>query len=78
MIKKRTRSTKQIPCEEGLTVEEGLQLAQQLNQPVEGDGVVSHAQCDLPTQQDQPRKRAAPRCSGCGDIGHKINQCKNR
>ena len=27
IVKKRTRSTKQIPYEEGLTTEEGLQLA---------------------------------------------------
>jgi hypothetical protein len=75
---KRNRSTRQIAHEGGLSVEEGLQLAQQLDQPVEGDGVVSHTQGDLPIQQDQPRKRAPPRCSGCGEIGHKINQCKNR
>jgi len=35
IVKKRTRSTKQIPCEEGLTTEEGLQLAQQPEQPAE-------------------------------------------
>lgn len=74
---KRNRSTRQMAHKGGLSVEEGLQLAQQLNQPVEGDGVVSHVQGDLPIQQDQPRKRAPPRCSGCGEIGHKINQCKN-
>ncbi|CEO61207.1 hypothetical protein PMG11_05506 [Penicillium brasilianum] len=42
IVKKRNRSTKQIPCEEGLTVEEGLQLVEQLNQPVEDDRMVSH------------------------------------
>jgi hypothetical protein len=78
VVKKHARSTKQIPCEEGLAVEEGLQVIAQLDQPVEGDGVVSHEQGDLPTPQDQPRKRALPTCSGCGVIGHKINQCKNR
>lgn len=49
----------QMPCEEGLTVEEGLQLAQQLNKPVKGDGVVSRTKCDLPSQQDQPRKEGS-------------------
>jgi hypothetical protein len=78
VVKKRNRSTRQIPCEEGLTVEEGLQLVEQLNQPVEGDGVVSHTQGDLPIQQDQPATRARPRCSGCREIGHRINTCKNR
>ena len=75
---KRTRSTRQIAHEGGLSIEEGLQLAQQPIQPVEADEVVSYKQGDLPTQQDQLRRRAPPRCSGCGTIGHKINQCKNR
>jgi hypothetical protein len=39
IVKKRQRSTRQIPCEEGLSVEEGLQLIEKLNLPVEGDGV---------------------------------------
>ena len=78
VIKKRTRSTKQIPCKEGLTVKEGLQLVEQLNQPVEGDQVLSPAQGDLPIQQDQRATRAQPRCSGCREIGHRINSCKNR
>ena len=75
---KRTRSTRQIAHEGGLSIEEGLQLAQQPIQPVEADEGVLHEQGDLTTQQDQPRRRAPPRCSGCGQIGHKINQCKNR
>jgi hypothetical protein len=75
---KRTRSTRQIAHEGGLSIEEGLQLAQQPIQLVEANEVVSHEQGDLPTQQDQPRRRAPPTCSGCGQIGHRINQCKNR
>jgi hypothetical protein len=75
---KRTRSNRQIPHEGGLSVEEGLQLAQQLYQPVERDQVVSPAQGDLPAQQDQPATRAPPRCSGCRETGHRINSCKNR
>jgi hypothetical protein len=31
VVEKGNRSTRQIPCEEGLTVEEGLQLVEQLN-----------------------------------------------
>lgn len=62
-----------MPYKEGMTVEEGIQVVQQLNQLVEDDGVVADMQCDLSTQQDQPRKRAPPRCSGCGEIGHKTN-----
>jgi hypothetical protein len=75
---KRTRSTRQIAHEGGLSIEEGLQLAQQPIQPVAADEVVSHEQGDLPTQQDQPRRRALPKCSGCGEIGHRINHCNKR
>jgi hypothetical protein len=78
IIKKRNRSARQIPYEAGLTVEEGLQLVEQLNQPVEADGVVSHAQGKLPSQANPPRTRAPPRCSGCRETGHGINTCKNR
>jgi hypothetical protein len=78
IVKKRNRSTKQIPCEQGLTVEEGLQLVAQLDLPVEGDGVGSHEQRELPSQANPPRTRAPPRCTGCWEIGHKINRCKNR
>jgi hypothetical protein len=78
IVKKRNRSTKKIPCEEGLTVEEGLQLVEQLNQPVEGDEIESHTQGELAIQADKLAKRAPPRCSGCREIGHRINVCKNR
>lgn len=78
VVKKRTRSTKQIPCEECLTVEEGLQLIAQLDLPAEAPAVDSHAQGELPIQPDQPATRALPRCSGCREIGHRISSCKNR
>jgi hypothetical protein len=78
VAKKRTRSTKQIPCEEGLTVEEGLQLVQQLDLLDEATQVDSHTQGELPSQAFRPATRAPPRCSGCREIGHKINLCKNR
>jgi hypothetical protein len=75
---KRQRSNRHIPCEEGLSVEEGLQLVKQLNQPVEGRRVGSHGQGEFPNQAIQPPTRAPPRCSGCREIGHKINVCINR
>jgi hypothetical protein len=78
IVKKRNRSTRQIPCEEGLTVEEGLQLVAQLDLPTEEAIVDSHAQGELPSQADRPATRAPPRCSGCREIGHRINTCKNR
>ncbi|OKO98130.1 hypothetical protein PENSUB_9514 [Penicillium subrubescens] len=78
MIKKRNRSTKRIPCAEGLTIKEAIQLAEQLDQPEEDDGVDSHAEVELPSQPIMPAKRAPPRCSGCREISHRINVCKNR
>ncbi|CEO59608.1 hypothetical protein PMG11_04280 [Penicillium brasilianum] len=63
---KRTRSTRQIAHEEGLSFEEGLQLVQQQIEPMEADRVVSHEQVDLPQQPIQPARRAPPTCSGCG------------
>ena len=78
VVKKRTRSTKQIPCEEGLTGEEVLQLAQQPEQPAEENQVISHEAGESATHADLPRQRAPPRCSGCREIGHRINTCKNR
>lgn len=78
IVKKRGRSTKHIPCEEGLTIEEALQLATQLDLPVEQDGLESHAEVELPSQPTRPAARAPPRCSGCREIGHRINVCKNR
>ena len=78
IVKKRNRSNRKIPCEEGLSVEEGLQLVEQLNQPVEANRVVSYVQGELPSQANPPPTRAPPRCSGCREIGHRINTCKNR
>jgi hypothetical protein len=78
IVKKSGRSTKHLPCEEGLTIEEALQLAAQLDLPVEEDRVESHAEVELPSQPTRPSARAPPRCSGCREIGHRINTCKNR
>lgn len=45
---------------EGLTAGESLQLVQQLNQPVEGDGVGSYKQGELPSQADPPLESRSP------------------
>jgi hypothetical protein len=74
---KRTRSKRQI-AHGGLSIEEGLQLAQQPIQPVEANKEVSHREVDLPNQPVRPARRAPPTCSGCGQIGHRITSCKNR
>jgi hypothetical protein len=75
---KRTRSNRQIALEEGRSIGEGLQLAQQPEQPVEDSQVVSHEAGESANQADLPRRRAPPRCSGCWEIGHKINRCPKR
>jgi hypothetical protein len=67
-----------IPYKGLLTVEESLQLVEQLNQPVEAEGVVAHAHSGLPSQQDQLRRRASPTGSGCEGVGYRINSCENR
>ncbi|KAJ5240629.1 uncharacterized protein N7469_002220 [Penicillium citrinum] len=75
---KRLRSTRHIVHKGGLSIEEGLQLAQQPIQPVEADKVGSHEEVDLSNQPIQPARRAPSTCSGCGQIGHRITSCKNR
>lgn len=75
---KRLRSTRQNVHKGGLSIEEGLQLAQQPIQPVEADKVGSHEEVDLSNQPIQPARRALSTCSGCGQIGHRITSCKNR
>jgi hypothetical protein len=63
---------------EAVTLEELDQLVKQLNQPVEDDGLDPHAEVELPSQPIKPVARAPPRCSGCREMGHRINVCKNR
>ena len=76
-VVKYTRSTKQIPCEKDLTVKEDLQLIAQLDLPAEASAIDSHTQGELSIQPDQPATRAPPRCSGCREIDHRINSCRN-
>lgn len=72
---KRTRLNRQITHEGSLTIQEGIELEQLLDQPVES---VQHAQQERSEQSiqlAQRTKRAPPKCSRCGEIGHKINRC---
>jgi hypothetical protein len=64
--KKRETKHKYISQGEGLTVEEGMDRVRKGN--VMEKEVVEQA-------DSQPRKRAAPQCSGCGTIGHTIRTC---
>jgi hypothetical protein len=71
----RTRSTRQIPREKGLSVSEALELVQ-VEEPV--------VEAPIPRQPRpppaplQPRTRALPKCGACGIEGHKRNACPNR
>ena len=68
---KRTKSQKHIPAEEGLSVQEASQLITAL---VEADEAPPSPPRRSPSPGLQPRTRAPPKCSGCGEIGHKINR----
>ncbi|CDM26624.1 Probable transposable element [Penicillium roqueforti FM164] len=72
---KRARSRRQIPAEEGLSVQEASEIIARL---VEASETPLYPP-DGSTQSGlEPRPRAAPRCSGCGKIGHKINRCSDK
>ena len=76
--RKRTRTNRRIALKEGLSIGEGLQLAQQPEQPFEDSQVVSHEAGESANQADLPRRRAPPKCSGCVELGHRVNRCKKR
>jgi hypothetical protein len=73
--RKKSRSARQIPSEEGLSVLEASTL---LGQPEQA--VLAAIPCEAGPAQapSQPRKRALPTCSVCGVKGHKLTACPNR
>ena len=73
--RKRTRSTKQISSEEGLTVLEASTLAAQLEQAVLPPIPREAGPAPAPSQ---PRTRALTKCSVCGNQGHRMTNCPNR
>ena len=75
---KRTRSNRHIALEEGRSIGEGLQLAQQPEQLVEDSQVISYKAGESANQADLPRRRAPQRCSGCRELGHRITRCNKR
>lgn len=74
VVKKRTWSTKQIPYERGLTIEEGLQVIALLDlRAAEAPAVDSHAQGELPIQPDQPAKKGFhQRVAGAERLGTRL------
>ena len=73
--RKRTRSTRQITSEEGLSVLEASSLIAQPEYAVLAQ--VSREARPAPAPL-QPRTRALPKCGACGNEGHKRNACPNR
>ena len=75
MLKKKKRSTRQLPIESGASVQEAQELIQGRNSTVEP---ITTASVDIGAPVESQRVRAPPRCSGCNILGHKITQCPNR
>ncbi|CDM37860.1 Probable transposable element [Penicillium roqueforti FM164] len=72
---KRARSRRQIPAEEGLSVQEASEIIARLVEALE---IPLHPPGGSTQSGLEPRPRAAPRCSGCGKTGHKINRCPDK
>jgi hypothetical protein len=73
--RKKTRSTRQIPSEEGLSVLEASTLIAQPEQAVLAEGSREVGPAPAPSQ---PRTRAKTKCSVCGIQGHRMTTCPNR
>jgi hypothetical protein len=72
---KRTRSRKQIPAEEGLSVQEASAL---IIQPVEAMEAPIPPPRRRPSPPLQPRTRALPTCGLCKNQGHRRDACPDR
>jgi hypothetical protein len=73
--RKKTRSTRQITSEEGLSVLEASLLIAQPEQAVLAQG---SREAGLAPAPSQPRTRAKTKCSVCGIQGHRMTTCPNR
>ena len=69
---KRSRSTRQLPHNTALSATEARTLIQATQGPIEAEASTT---VEMTNQASTQPKRAPPRCSGCGMIGHKINRC---
>ena len=69
---KRKKTTKRIAHTEGFT---GQEARESMNQ---ADEAPNTTPAELDTLASQPIRRAPARCSGCGQVGHKITQCPSR
>jgi hypothetical protein len=69
---KRSRSTRQIPHDTGLSASEARTLIQASQNHVEAEASTT---AEMTNQASTQPIRALPKCSGCGEIGHKVNRC---
>jgi hypothetical protein len=72
---RRTRSTRQILAEEGLSVLEASTL---IAQPEQAGLALVPREAGPALAPSQPRTRALPTCSVCGVKGHKLTACPTR
>jgi hypothetical protein len=70
--RKRKRRRTYIGQEEALTIEEGIDRVRRANKGERGVMEVEEI------SENQPRKRAAPRCSVCNILGHTARTCSQR
>ena len=75
---KRTRSNRQISRQQDPTVGESISLVSTLPASVEAIQNDDAELAQQPTIGAEPTTKRVFRCSGCGNIGHKINQCNTR
>lgn len=55
-----------------MSIQEGRELIARPEEAAEAEYIST----DQPAQQAlEPARRAPPKCSGCGTIGHRINRC---
>ncbi|EKV05399.1 hypothetical protein PDIG_83780 [Penicillium digitatum PHI26] len=72
---KKTRSRKQIPATEGLSVQEATALIVQPEEVIEPPRPQVRAHREAPLL---PRTRALPKCGACGNQGHRRDACPDR
>lgn len=72
---KRTRSNRQIERQEGLTVAEFIQQESLPVVPTESIQPDQSEHAQQPTVHAGPTTKRVFRCSGCNNLGHRINKC---
>ena len=72
---KRQRSTRQIPNEGGMTVQEGQEAIRQAIQVIEPPIAPPAARQPARVLPAQPTRRKLPTCKKCGEEGHRSDHC---